>query len=51
MLEVEKHNTIAFLDVLVIRDVDAIKINWYTKPTSSGVIIRYEPPSKPKKLS
>ena len=35
-MELEKENTIAFLDMKIIKHNNTIITNWYSKPTSSG---------------
>ena len=40
-MEIEKHNTIPYLDIKIIKNKNQIITNWYAKPTSSGRIMNY----------
>ena len=40
-MEIEKHNTIPYLDIKIIKKKNQIITNWYAKPTSSGRIMNY----------
>ena len=40
-IEEESDGKICFLDVLIIRDGEKIKTNWYQKPTCSGRLINF----------
>lgn len=48
-VEIEKNNTIPFLELKIHKLDNKLKFDWYTKPTSSGRIINYNS-YQPKKM-